>query len=376
MPKQERHKTQYPGVSFIVGQQVGTGKPERVFYIHYRRDGKLIEEKAGRQYQDAMTAARAATLRGARIKGEPSNQERRDARRAQQEAEAARWTFNRLWAAYQENRPDLKGLAQDASRYRLYIEPRFGDREPGELVALDFDRLRLTTLKGGKSPQTVKSILALMRRLVRFGVAKGFIAPLAFQIEMPSVDNEKTEDLNPDQLARLLKAIDEDPHPWAGPMMKLALFSGMRKSEMLRLQWANVDFQRGFIRLVNPKGGRDQQIPLNDTARQLLQSLPRTTSAFVFPGLGDGQRREIRRPIERIRQKAGLPEGFRPLHGLRHVYASMLASSGQVDMYTLQKLLTHKSPQMTARYAHLRDESLKRAADLAGEIVGQAAKPY
>jgi len=41
--------------------------------------------------------------------------------------------------------------------------------------------------------------------------------------------------------------------------------------------------------------------------------------------------------------------------GLRHVYASMLASSGQVDMYTLQKLLTHKSPAMTQRYAHLRD---------------------
>lgn len=47
----------------------------------------------------------------------------------------------------------------------------------------------------------------------------------------------------------------------------------------------------------------------------------------------------------------------------------MLASSGQVDMYTLQKLLTHKSPQMTQRYAHLRDDALKGAADLAGEIV-------
>jgi site-specific recombinase XerD len=65
-------------------------------------------------------------------------------------------------------------------------------------------------------------------------------------------------------------------------------------------------------------------------------------------------------------------KGFRPLHGLRHVYASMLASSGKVDMYTLQKLLTHKSPQMTQRYAHLRDEALRRAADLAGELIQQA----
>jgi integrase len=49
----------------------------------------------------------------------------------------------------------------------------------------------------------------------------------------------------------------------------------------------------------------------------------------------------------------------------------MLASSGKVDMYTLQKLLTHKSPQMTQRYAHLRDEALKRASDTAGNLFNQ-----
>ena len=50
----------------------------------------------------------------------------------------------------------------------------------------------------------------------------------------------------------------------------------------------------------------------------------------------------------------------------------MLASSGQVDLFALQKLLTHKSPAMTQRYAHLRDEALRRASDLAGDLIGQA----
>ena len=77
----------------------------------------------------------------------------------------------------------------------------------------------------------------------------------------------------------------------------------------------------------------------------------------------------IRHQVNRIKKAAGLPDDFRPLHGLRHVYASMLASSGKVDMYTLQKLLTHKSPQMTQRYAHLRDEALKSASDLAGKLI-------
>ena len=49
----------------------------------------------------------------------------------------------------------------------------------------------------------------------------------------------------------------------------------------------------------------------------------------------------------------------------------MLASSGQVDLYTLQKLLTHKNAAMTQRYAHLRDEALQKAANLAGNLIEQ-----
>jgi site-specific recombinase XerD len=56
-------------------------------------------------------------------------------------------------------------------------------------------------------------------------------------------------------------------------------------------------------------------------------------------------------------------------HGLRHVYASHLASSGKVDLYTLQKLLTHKSPLMTQRYAHLRNEALMDASNVISEII-------
>ena len=52
----------------------------------------------------------------------------------------------------------------------------------------------------------------------------------------------------------------------------------------------------------------------------------------------------------------------------------MRASSGQVDMYTLQKLLTHKSPLMTQRYTHLHDEALKRASEVAGDIITRVSK--
>ncbi len=172
----------------------------------------------------------------------------------------------------------------------------------------------------------------------------------------------------------LLKAIEKDTNIQAANMMKMALFTGMRRGEMFKLKWKDIDFNRGFINIKDPKGGPDQKIPLNDAARELLKSHPRTRSQFVFPGRGGRQRTDIKHQVNRIKDDAGLPEDFRALHGLRHVYASMLASSGEVGMYTLQKLLTHKDPKMTQRYAHLRDDALKRASEVAGNIIQNASK--
>jgi len=191
---------------------------------------------------------------------------------------------------------------------------------------------------------------------------------------MPKVNNIRTEDLSSEQLATLLEVIEKDQHPLAGPIMKAALFTGMRRGELFKLKWDDIDFDRGFIHIRDPKGGPAQIVPLNGPARVLFETHPRTiNSPYVFPGHDGRQRTNINQAVNKIKQKAALPKDFRPLHGLRHVYASMLASSGQVDMYTLQRLLTHKSPLMTQRYAHLRDEALRRASELAGSIIERAA---
>jgi integrase len=156
--------------------------------------------------------------------------------------------------------------------------------------------------------------------------------------------------------------------------MRLALFTGMRRGELFKLKWKDINFEREFINIADPKGGPDQKIPLNEPAKKLLKAHEKTGSKFVFPGQGGGQRVTISKAVNRIKARANLPKDFRPLHGLRHVFASMLASSGKVDMYTLQKLLTHKGPLMTQRYAHLRDETLQKASQLMGDLVKNIAK--
>jgi integrase len=159
---------------------------------------------------------------------------------------------------------------------------------------------------------------------------------MIFKIKIPTLNNLVTEDLSPQQMRSLIAALDKDEDQLCANLMRLALFTGMRRGELFKLNWSDIDNERGFIHIRDPKGGPDQTIPLNDAARNVFDAIPKhTDSQYLFPGKKEGTHfKDMRKSITRIKKAAGLPENFRPLHGLRHVYASMPASSGKVDMYS------------------------------------------
>ena len=366
----KRFNTNYVGVYYRDVKRIGKSGTEKVYYIVFKKDGKAIEEKVGRQYADGMTPAKASYIRGERIEGRA-----RSRKEVREQSKSKEWTVANLWIEYKRRNPGIKGMSQDENRFRKHVKPKFGRKEPKKITPLEIDNYK-NKLLIDYQPTTVANILGLLRRIVSFGEKKHLCKGLGFTIEMPKVNYQKTEDLTPEQLQRLLDAISEDTNIQAANIMRLALFTGMRRGEMLKLKWKDLDFQHGFILIREPKGGVDQKIPMNNQVREILENHPKTAgSPFVFPGRDGRQRTNINPQVKRIKERAGLPKDFRALHGLRHVYASTLASSGKVDMYTLQKLLTNKSPSMTQRYAHLRDEALRKASDLAGELLnGEGAK--
>jgi integrase len=330
-----------------------------------------------------MTAARANQIRADRARGrEQSNREKRDAFETAKREEEGRPTIGRLWRLYEETRQGQASHKSDATRYTLHIAPLFADKTPDEILTWDIERLRTKKLKK-LSPQTVKHILSLLRRLINFGVRQGRCRqpdPSRLYFSFPQVDNIKTENMTGGQMLDYLRALDAEPDQNAAGLIRLALSTGMRKGALMALQWADIDFENNFITLrgQTAKSGKTERIPLSSSARAVLERLERFDSPFVFPGHGGRQRKDFKRIALRVRDRAGLPKDFRPLHGLRHTFASWLASTGAVDLYTLQKLLTHGSPQMTQRYAHLADEALQRAAAVAGEVfqgvTGETAK--
>lgn len=373
----KRNKTEYPGVVYLESTST-SGKPEKIFYIYYRKpnkDGKLVqvEEKVGRSIRDNMTPAKANRIRTDRIEGRQlSNNERRAEEQAVKDAEAGRWTVSRLWDAYKAAKTlSIKRAQADKSRFNKYLTKPFGNKEPHEIDAFSVARLAKSLRDKKLAPATVWGVLELLRRIINFGVGIGKCKPLSFKIDMPKIDNEKTEYMDDEQVRAYLNALDAEPDQDDAAFFRVMLLSGIRRSALLNVRWDDIDFEKSFLTLRGEvaKGGKTKIIPLSPAALEVLKGITRKDSFYIWPGKGGGPREDFRRMGRRLRDKAGLPRDFRPCHGLRHHFATALASSGEVDLYVLQRLLTHGSPAMTARYGHLTDDALKRAAAVADSIL-------
>ena len=132
-------RTNIPGVSFIMGTAVATCNPNNIFYVSYYGGSKRHFEKVGRQYQDAMTPARAAAIRADRIRGkELPNRERREAERAAKEAEAGRWRIERLWEENVAQRYHGKADLTDKANYENHLKAPFAEKDPSELAPLEW----------------------------------------------------------------------------------------------------------------------------------------------------------------------------------------------------------------------------------------------
>ena len=353
MPRQTRHSTEFSGVYFVE-----LANENKSFFIRYKRNGKSVEERAGRSNEgwDAELAYLLRSERMSVIEFQAGNiQHGSDLKTGRH------WTFSKIFEKYLRLRPDLKGRENDIYRFKNYLEMVFADIAPEDVSHGDVERFRHDLQNKGLKPATVGHVLELLRRLANFAVKKNYCRGLSFKLEMPKVENQKTEDLSQHQLEKLLQVLEEEPDLQVSNLVRMALYTGMRRGELFELCWSDIDFHNKTITVRSGKKGQYPTIPMNEMAEKVLAEHAHVpaSSKFVFPGRNGKKRTECKRALLRIRKNAGLPEDFRLLQGLRHVYATMLVSSGKVDLETLQSLLTQKSPLMTQRYAHLLDQSVE-----------------
>lgn len=149
------------------------------------------------------------------------------------------------------------------------------------------------------------------------------------------------------------------------------LHTGMRKAELVNLEWSDIDFDRRKIKIQRksfwqPKTG-EREIPINSELLSLLTKLkakssPDLPSNFVFPGKDGGLlKTKLREKLILIAKQADIPDLTR-VHTLRHTFASHLVMSG-VDLPTVKKLMGHSDIETTMIYAHLAQDHLSDAVD-------------
>ncbi len=286
------------------------------------------------------------------------------------------WNSYAKWA--ETNKRSWK---DDKQRWGHHIKPTLGSKRMDKIRPAEIQAV-LDTMKVSVSPRTerpyrpstIKQVYALIRRLYNWSMKQGIcpdtIPNPCGKAEIPKFDNKVTRALSGDELGRLSETLDSwDSNERAVLVIKFALYTGKRRGEILKLTWDSVDVINGYVsfKTETTKNNRTQVLPVGDNALTVLKRCEELkVSQWVFPSLTGNYFHSFDCVWKRIRKKAELKR-FR-FHDLRHTYASYLASSGKVDIYTLKELLGHRSLDMTQRYAHLINGALRRAVSVADEV--------
>lgn len=266
-----------------------------------------------------------------------------------------------------------------------FIVPRLGRMRVADLRVEHVERLH-GDLKA--TPVQANRVLVVLRRCLSLAERWDWIPrgsnPVRWVEHYPQRrrGEKKGVMLRPEQMARLLAVLDEEERNGSDPLalgaLRLAFWTGWRtRSEILRLQWANLDLEAGQARLLQTKAAEEEYRVLSDEAVAVLRALPRVEgSPWVFPGLDPSRpRTEVRFLWEQVRRKAGLVDleelgNFR-LHDLRHNAVSWDVSRG-VSLKVAGANVGHKSQRSTEVYAHFLPAHLKSAADARSQAMRQA----
>ena len=258
-------------------------------------------------------------------------------------------------------------VARDKRRIELHVKPLIGGRRARDITQDDVERFMNAVAKSfGKA--AASRTVGMLGGIFTFAVKKNK-ATLCARNPVHGVKrfaNRKVERfLSPAELARLgetlVTAERNGVYPYAIAAIRLLVFTGCRKSEILTLRWDDIDWEHGCLRLADSKTGA-KTVALGAPAIELLHGLPRIDgNPYVFPGTKERARLVgLHKIWHQIRTRAELPDVR--LHDLRHSFASVGAAGGD-SLLIIGKLLGHKNAASTQRYAHLGDDPLRSAAN-------------
>ncbi|MCL4555641.1 MAG: site-specific integrase [Gammaproteobacteria bacterium] len=265
----------------------------------------------------------------------------------------------------------------DEIMLRHHLLPVFGKFKMNRITRSDVLAFHHSVLEKGYAAGSCNRMLVLMKFIyncaIRWDVLPKDTNPCN-GVEHFEDNGARERYLTQDEVQRLFDELDTNPNKQVAQVVRLLLYTGARKCEVLNARWDEIDMNRRLLTVPaeRSKSKKPRHIPLSDAAISLLNQLPRQTDipwVFFNP-------KTKKPPVsifcawDTIRNRVGLSDVR--LHDLRHSFASFLVNNGR-SLYEVQKLLGHHDPKVTMRYAHLAPGALIDAANVVGNLVGRRA---
>ena len=354
-----------------------TPKGRKVFIVQYRKDGRggrtrrvtigpfKTKDVSGRCLTVDQARKQAEKVLGALAMGEDPAEAKT--------IERKKGKFGDHLDQYFQN--DIKDQKKPATvdQYerviRLYVPKRLKGRKTDSISKQDIRALR-DQMKS--NPYGANKTLAFLSAFFNWCEGEDIRPNNSNPCKGIKKYKEKAHErfLSPDEQIKLAEALTASEtsrfhNPYAVAAIRLLVFTGARKSEILTLRWEWVDFEKKTLNLPDSKTGR-KTIYLNAPALEVLSNIPRMEeNPYVIVGAKAGQRLvNIQKPWNRVRIDAGMPD--LRLHDLRHTFAS-IAVMGGMSLPMVGALLGHRHAKTTQRYAHLAGDPLHAATEKIGK---------
>ena len=262
--------------------------------------------------------------------------------------------FGRYWETKGQYHAGANNLKFHLKNFML----AFGATRPiTDLKPIDISSYISYRRADGAAPGTINRALDDLRAVIyaaqnEWGWEMPDLQISKFKLKVPA---ENVKYFTREEVEKLLAAAA----PHLQLIIKIALYTGFRRRNVLNLKWSEINFEARTITVKvkdgKKEGGKHHTIPISDDFMRLLYALPRTSEYVIGCAIKD-----VKTSFRRAQYRAGIP--YRSFHTLRHTCATWLLVGG-ANLRTVQKILGHSDITVTEKYAHVLDEQKREAVD-------------
>lgn len=343
------YSTKYDGVYFRYSRKKKhNGKPDKSFKIRYRLNGCSKNEKIG-WLSDGISAEFARNIRSERIVS---------IRHGDDLPNRKQLTFKEAAKRYLDDHVNNKSIRQDTYRYNdLKV---LDDMEISNITISDLKNVHTSMRKRGVKHITYTKVESFYNRAVKYASKINLIKQQeSIRISIPRVDEKVTEIYTKEMLENYLGVIEQYPYTVVSDIVELIYFTGMRRSEPLKLKWSDYNEREGYVTIRDAKSGRDEKKMLAVSSKEVIERQRGKSKLYIFENVGEAVGATyLSYHARRMADMAGLPRNYRPLHSLRHNVGTVMAMSG-VPIAVIKEQMNHKNIETTQRYIDIADQAIQ-----------------